>query len=226
MTGPRILIVGGVAGGASAAARARRLSEEASIVLFERGPMSPSPTAACLTTSAVSSGTGPRCWSRPRKASYARFDIDVRVNTEVMAIDPAAQIVVARDLRSGRETQEPYDALVLSPGAAPIRPAIPGADDPRDLHLAQHGRHGRHPGGGAQAGLGGPWWWGPGSSGWSWRNNCAAAGCRVALVEKLDHVLGAADGEMTVQCRKNWPPRGWTCAWGARWPPSSRMGRR
>jgi NADPH-dependent 2,4-dienoyl-CoA reductase/sulfur reductase-like enzyme len=66
---------------------------------------------------------------------YARFDIDVRVNTEVVAIDPGAQTVVVRNLKTGRETTEPYDALVLSPGAEAIRPGIRGAD----LHAPEHG---------------------------------------------------------------------------------------
>ena len=60
---------------------------------------------------------------------FARFDIDVRINTEVVSIDHEAQVVVARNLKTGREIREPYDALVLSPGAGAILPAIPGAQD-------------------------------------------------------------------------------------------------
>ena len=124
-------------------------------------PMSPSPTAACPTTSAGSSRTARGCWCRPPKASYARFDLDVRVNTEVMSIDPQAKVVVARNLKTGKETTESYDALVLSPGAEPDPARHPRRRLGPGVHPAQHGRHGRHPGGPAR-GRGGA---GPGGGG-------------------------------------------------------------
>jgi hypothetical protein len=126
---PRVVIVGGVAGGASAAARARRLSEEASIVLFERGPY------VSFANCGLPYHIGGMIEERSRlliqtpESLYARFDIDVRVNTEAVSIEHEAQVVVARNLKTGREIREPYDALVLSPGAKAILPAIPGAQD-------------------------------------------------------------------------------------------------
>jgi NADPH-dependent 2,4-dienoyl-CoA reductase/sulfur reductase-like enzyme len=112
----RILIVGGVAGGASAATRARRLSEDAEIVLFERGP------DVSFANCGLPYHVGGAIRDRKRllvqtpEGLYARYEIDVRVNTEVVAIDRQAREVVARDLRGGREYRQPYDALVLSPG--------------------------------------------------------------------------------------------------------------
>jgi len=124
----RILIVGGVAGGASAAARARRLSEEAEIVMFERGEFVsfancglpyhiggdiPSRDALLLQT--------PQSFKR-------RFNVDVRVFHEVIEIDKAGKTLLVRNLQTGEEQREAYDVLLLSPGAAPIRPPFPGID--------------------------------------------------------------------------------------------------
>lgn len=127
----RILIIGGVAGGASAAARARRLSEEAEIVMFERGEFVsfancglpyhiggdiPNRDALLLQT--------PQSFKR-------RFNVDVRVFHDVIEIDRAGKTLLVRNLQTGEELREPYDVLLLSPGAAPIRPAFPGIDSPR-----------------------------------------------------------------------------------------------
>jgi NADPH-dependent 2,4-dienoyl-CoA reductase/sulfur reductase-like enzyme/rhodanese-related sulfurtransferase len=194
---PRILIVGGVAGGASAAARARRLSEEASIVLFERGPFVsfancglPYHIGGVITDRA-------RLLVQTPQSLFARFDIDVRINTEVVAIDPVAKVVVARNLKTQKETREPYDALVLSPGAEAIRPGIPGVEDPRvftlrnmgdmDAILAAVSRHGV-----AKALV-----VGAGYIGLELAEQLHHRGLGVALVERLPHVLGVADTEMT-----------------------------
>ena len=102
---PRIVIVGGVAGGASAAARARRLCEAASIVLFERGPdVSFANCGLPYHIGGVIEQRSRLLVQTPQSLS-ARFDLDVRVNTEVVAIDVAEQVVVARHRKTGRETQ-------------------------------------------------------------------------------------------------------------------------
>lgn len=126
----KLIIVGGVAGGASAAARARRLSEDAEIIVIERGPdvsfancglpyhigeVIPDRNKLLVTTA-----------ERLRE----RFNLDVRANSEVQAIDRTAKTVRIHDLKSGKTYDESYDKLILAPGAAPIRPAIPGADLP------------------------------------------------------------------------------------------------
>ena len=136
MTAPlRIAIVGGVAGGASAATRARRLSEAAEITLFERGPH------VSFANCGLPYHVGGAIVDRHRllvqtpESLRTRFGLDVRVNAEVLRIDPEAKELVVRDRTSGREYRHAYDALVLSPGAEPIRPPIAGVNDPRVLTL-------------------------------------------------------------------------------------------
>ncbi|MDP6047348.1 MAG: FAD-dependent oxidoreductase [Phycisphaerae bacterium] len=126
----RVLIVGGVAGGASAAARARRLSEDAKIVMFERGEhISFANCGLPYHIGQVIPERGSLLIQTPESMAR-RFDIDVRTRREVISIDPQARTVVVRNLESGVETVEPYDNLVLSPGAAPVAPPISGADCP------------------------------------------------------------------------------------------------
>ncbi|MFB3891693.1 MAG: FAD-dependent oxidoreductase [Phycisphaerae bacterium] len=135
----RVLIVGGVAGGASAAARARRLSEDARIILFERG--ADISFANCGLPYHIG-GVIPdrkRLLVTTAQAMRMRFNIDVRTRTEVVRIDAARKQLVARDLATGRESAEPYDVLILSPGAEPVRPPIPGADSPRVFTLRSLG---------------------------------------------------------------------------------------
>jgi NADPH-dependent 2,4-dienoyl-CoA reductase/sulfur reductase-like enzyme/rhodanese-related sulfurtransferase len=126
----KLLIVGGVAGGASAAARARRLSEDAHIVLFERGP------DVSFANCGLPYYLGGEISERDKllvvnpERLRTRYKLDVRVRTSVEAIDRAAKKVRVRDLASGREYEEGYDKLILAPGAAPIRPPLPGIDLP------------------------------------------------------------------------------------------------
>ena len=126
----KLLIVGGVAGGASAAARARRLSEDAQIILFERGP--DVSFANCGLPYYVGGEIAEReklLVTTPERLR-TRFRLDVRIRTSVGAIDRSAKKVRVRDLASGREYEETYDKLILAPGAAPLRPPIPGIDLP------------------------------------------------------------------------------------------------
>lgn len=131
----RIVIVGGVAGGASAAARARRLSESARIVLFERGPHVS--FANCGLPYHIGGDISDRrkLLVQTPESLRARFNLDVRINSEVLSVDRAAKEVLVRERPTGREYREPYDALILSPGAEPVRLPVPGADDPRVLTL-------------------------------------------------------------------------------------------
>ena len=126
----KLLIVGGVAGGASAAARARRLSEDADIILFERGP------DVSFANCGLPYYIGGEITDRDKllvvtsDRLQARYKLDVRVRTSVEAIDRVAKKVRVRDLQSGSEYEEAYDKLILAPGAAPIRPPLPGIDLP------------------------------------------------------------------------------------------------
>ncbi len=126
----KLLIVGGVAGGASAAARARRLSEDAQIILFERGP------DVSFANCGLPYYVGGEIAERDKllvvtpEQLQTRFKLDVRTRSSVEAIDRAAKKVRVRDLSTGREYEESYDKLILAPGAAPLRPPIPGIDLP------------------------------------------------------------------------------------------------
>jgi len=122
----KLLIVGGVAGGASAAARARRLSEEAEIILFERGP------DVSFANCGLPYYVGGQITERKKllvttpETLRSRLNLDVRTCSSVEAIDRTARKVRVRDLARGREYEESYDKLILAPGAAPLRPPIPG----------------------------------------------------------------------------------------------------
>jgi len=126
----RIVIVGGVAGGASAAARARRLSEDARIVLFERGEHISFANCGLPYHIGGTIADRERLLVQTPEGMHRRFRVDVRTRCEVLRIDREARQVAARNLATGEETAEPYDALILSPGAEPVRPPIPGADRP------------------------------------------------------------------------------------------------
>ncbi len=126
----RVLIVGGVAGGASTAARLRRLDEGADIVIFERGPHVS--FANCGLPYHVGNVIADEAslLVASRELFRDRFNIDVHTEHEVLSIDRAAQTVRVRDLTTGAEKDERFDALVLSPGAAPVRPPLPGLELP------------------------------------------------------------------------------------------------
>jgi len=126
----KILIVGGVAGGASVAARARRISEKAEIVLFDRGPyVSFANCGLPYYVGNVIKNEKDLLVATP-DLFRERFNIEVRLESEVLSIDREAMSVRVKDLKTGREYVESYDALVLSPGATPIRPPLQGIDLP------------------------------------------------------------------------------------------------
>ena len=172
----KLLIVGGVAGGASAAARARRLSEDAQIILFERGP--DVSFANCGLPYYVGGEIAERdklLVTTPERLR-TRFNLDVRTQSSVEAIDRTGKKVRVRDLASGREYEETYDKLILAPGAAPLRPPIPGIDLPgiftlRNLQDVDRIKAGRGPGREASRRRSGR-----GSSAWNWsRTSCGVA---------------------------------------------------
>ncbi len=133
--GKRIVIVGGVAGGASAAARARRLSESAQITLFERGPhVSFANCGLPYYIGGEIEQSADLLLESPEKLA-GRLKIDVRVLTEVVSIQPGDKTVTVRERNSGKTWVQPYDALLLSPGARPMRPPIPGIDRPGHFTL-------------------------------------------------------------------------------------------
>ncbi|WP_343291625.1 FAD-dependent oxidoreductase [Vibrio harveyi] len=126
----KIVIIGGVAGGASAAARARRISEDAEIIMFERGPF------VSFANCGLPYHIGGDIQERSKlllqtpESFLARFNVDVRVMNEVVSINRQDKTVTVKNLLDGSEYQESYDFLLLSPGAGPVVPPIPGIDNP------------------------------------------------------------------------------------------------
>jgi NADPH-dependent 2,4-dienoyl-CoA reductase/sulfur reductase-like enzyme len=194
---PRIVIVGGVAGGASAATRARRLSESASITILERG--GDVSFANCGLPYHIGGTISDRAQLLVQTPAslHARFNLDVRVRMEVVAINVSAKEVVARDLNTGVDSKFPYDSLLLSTGAEAIRPDIPGVQDSRiftlrtltdmDAILAQV----IAPANGCALVVG------AGFIGLEMAEQLRHRGVPVVLVELGSHVLSMVDAEMT-----------------------------
>lgn len=127
----KVVIVGGVAGGATAAARIRRLDENAEITVFEKsGYIS---YANCGLPYYIGGEISDReeLTLQTPESFNARFRVDVKVRHEVVAINPDRKTVTVRNLSGGEVFEEKYDKLVLSMGAKPIRPNLPGIDDER-----------------------------------------------------------------------------------------------
>ena len=128
MAGKKIVIIGGVAGGASAATRLRRLDEKAEITLLDRGDY------VSFANCGMPYYLGGVITDRQRllvqtvESLSRRFRLDVRTRHEVVRIDREAKVVEVSGHRQERTYREPYDVLILSPGSSPIRPNIPGID--------------------------------------------------------------------------------------------------
>jgi len=126
----KVIIVGGVAGGASCAARLRRLDENAEIIMVERGPYVS--YANCGLPYHISGVIEKESSLLVASEQMFRglFEIDVRTNCEAVSISPKKKTVDLRDVATGKVTTETYDKLVLSPGAPSVRPPLPGIDLP------------------------------------------------------------------------------------------------
>ncbi len=124
----KIVIIGGVAGGMSAATRLRRLDESAEITVIERsGHVSFANCGLPYHIGGVIEKRSSLLLQTPASLG-ARFNLDVRILHEAVRIDRERRVVVVRDLASATDEELPYDALVLSPGARPVRPPIPGIE--------------------------------------------------------------------------------------------------
>jgi NADPH-dependent 2,4-dienoyl-CoA reductase/sulfur reductase-like enzyme/rhodanese-related sulfurtransferase len=195
---PRILIVGGVAGGASCAARARRLSEEAEIIIFERGPyVSFANCGLPYYIGDVISKESDLLVATPQYLRD-RFNIDVRVHSEVTKIYRQESEIEVKNTETGETCRERYDSLVLSPGASPIRPSLPGIDLPGifsvrtipDSHrirewMAEHEVERAVIVGGGFIGM-------------EMAENLVGRSISVSIVEMLPQVMPALDPEMAV----------------------------
>jgi len=126
----KVIIVGGVAGGASCAARLRRLDEQAEIVMVERGPyVSFANCGLPYHVGGVIEHESDLLVASP-ELFRGHFRVDCRTGCEAIGISPSEKTVQLRDVASGEVSSESYDTLVLSPGAASIRPPLPGIDLP------------------------------------------------------------------------------------------------
>lgn len=198
----KTVIVGGVAGGASCAARLRRLDEQAEIVLLERGPYVS--FANCGLPYHVG-GVIPERESlivQTPEILHERFNLDVRVQNEALAIDRKAKTVAVRD-ETGREYRESYDTLVLATGSSPLRPPIPGIEAPRiktlwsvpdadeikELLTTVAVKSAAVVGGGF--------------IGLEMADNLHHAGLRVSIIEALDQVMAPLDYEMALLLHEN-----------------------
>ncbi|MCU0780886.1 MAG: FAD-dependent oxidoreductase [Akkermansiaceae bacterium] len=191
---PVIVIVGGVAGGASAAARARRHSESAHIIVLERGP------DVSFANCGLPYHLGGEIPDRDELALQTPaslrtlLNLDVRTRHEAAAIDRAARTVSVRNLESGALYQLGYDFLILAPGAAPLRPPLPGIDDPRVLtlrNLEDMDRIGSHLREGLRVAI-----IGAGFIGLEMAEQLIHRGARVSVVEMQPQVLPQLDAEM------------------------------
>jgi NADPH-dependent 2,4-dienoyl-CoA reductase/sulfur reductase-like enzyme/rhodanese-related sulfurtransferase len=131
----KVLIVGGVAGGASAAARLRRLDEEAEIIVFERGEYISFANCGLPYYVGRTIKNRERLLLQTPKRFKARFNVDVRTKSEVLNINRDEKKIEVVNLTTRKEYFESYDKLILSPGSKPLRPPIPGIDADRIFTL-------------------------------------------------------------------------------------------
>jgi len=193
----KIIIVGGVAGGAGVAARLRRNDEKAEIIILEKGPYIS--YANCGLPYYVGDVIKEKADLLLQTVSgfSQRFHVDVRVENEVIHIQTETKSVTVMDHTSGRIYDESYDTLVLSPGASPIRPRLPGADLPHvftlrtvpDTVRIREYIETHHPR--TAAIIGG------GFIGVEMAENLREQNIQVSIVEAADHLIGAIDDDMS-----------------------------
>ena len=197
----KVLIVGAVAGGASAAARLRRLDERAQIIMFERGEYIS--FANCGLPYYIGGIIQKRhrllLWS-PEEMK-ARFNIDVRINSEVIAIDPLKKTVTVKSASRGIY-EESFDKLVLSPGAKPIRPNIPGIESDKIFTLRNIPDTDRLKAYIENNNVKNVTVVGGGFVGVEMAESLAEKGLEVTLVEAAPHILGFLDDTIAAICEQ------------------------
>jgi CoA-disulfide reductase len=129
----KIVIVGGVAGGATAAAKLRRISEDVEITLIERGEYISFANCGLPYYIGETITDRSKLLVQTVEGMSKRFNLDIRNLSEVLSIDPQQHTVTIKNLRNGEEYKETYDKLLLSPGATPIVPPIPGLKENETL---------------------------------------------------------------------------------------------
>lgn len=131
----KVLIIGGVAGGATAAARLRRIDENVQIILFERGEYVSYANCGLPYYIGGTISERDRLFVQTVEGFIKRFNIDIRVKSEVTNIDLVSKTVTVRDISANRDYTESYDKLIVSTGAEPIKPPMPGMEDSRIFSL-------------------------------------------------------------------------------------------
>ncbi|NIS61167.1 MAG: FAD-dependent oxidoreductase, partial [Proteobacteria bacterium] len=205
---PKIVIVGGVAGGASAAAKARRCSEDAEIIMFEKGP--DIAYASCGLPYYLSGVIEDResLLIVTEKLFQRRFRVDVRTHREVIRIDRARKVVVIQHVERGTTEEESYDRLILSPGSLPIIPPLPGVNLPfvftfktlEDMDLVCQYVQQKHPHKAVIVG--------GGLIGMEVMENLMLKGLTISVVEKLDQILPFLDWDMAELIRQHAEAKG------------------
>ncbi len=199
----KVLIIGGVAGGASCAARLRRLDENAEIVLFERGEyISYANCGLPYHVGDVIKSRDALLLQTPA-AMKAKFNIDVRVKNEVMSIDRANKTITVRKSETGETYSESYDTLVISTGSSPLRPPIPGIDSPRIQTLWTVPDTDRIRSFIKESGVKSAAVIGGGFIGLEMAENLRELGLSVSIIEMLDQVMAPLDFEMAQLLHEN-----------------------
>lgn len=204
----KVLIVGGVAGGASAAARLRRLDEQAEIIMFERGEYIS--YANCGLPYYVGGKIKEKSalTLQTPKSFNSRFGVDVRINSEVTEIDPKAKTVTVENKATNEIYKESYDKLILSMGAEPVKPSIPGLGSDKvftirtipDTYKIKEYIDKYRPASAAVVG--------GGFIGVEMAENLKSAGLEVALIELSNQVLPPLDYEVACEVHRHIEEKG------------------
>ena len=203
----KYVIIGGVAGGATTAARIRRNDEQAEVIMFEKGKYISYANCGLPYYIGGIIKEREKLFVQTPYSFGKRFNMDIRVNTEVIHIDPAHHTITARN-QDGGEYEETYDKLLLSPGAAPVKPPLPGIDSPgiftlRNVddtdaiksYLQTHNvRHAVVVG--------------AGFIGLEMAENLHATGAKVSIVEMADQVMAPIDFSMASLVRQHLVQKG------------------
>jgi len=201
--GRKVVIVGGVAGGASCAARLRRLDGSMEIVVLEKGEyISYANCGLPYHVGGVIRSRGSLLLLTPEEMK-AKYDVDVRVKSEVISIDRQSKTLKVRRTDSGEVYEESYDTLVLATGSTPLRPPIPGIDSERIQTLWTVPDTERilsfvKDGGCSSAAV-----IGAGFIGLEMAENLRSAGLEVSVIEMLDQVMAPLDYEMALLLHEN-----------------------
>jgi len=222
----KLLIIGGVAGGATAAARARRLDEHAEIILFERGEHIS--FANCGLPYYIGEVIRERddLFVTTPEAFRDRYNIDIRIFSEVVAIDTKNKHIEAKNLKTGERYRETYDKIILSPGAEPVKPPFRGVDldgifnlrtvtdsDRIKAHVDNEKPRSAVIVGGGFIGL-------------EMAENLVLRGVNTTIVEMLDQVMAPLDLEMAAMVHAHLKEKGVACELGQSVQSFSKKGNR